>query len=133
MPKDKSPEVHIPEPMWQLAVRRTRSQAVLWHTIEQIAVHSYIQGLIDGADTEAHRREKVRMTITINGTEHEWTKGTISHEEICELAGQPVHASTTYSVKLGDDHSRSGTTCKGKTIPVDNGMIIDCIVTGSAL
>lgn len=71
--------------------------------------------------------------ITINGTEVEWPHGDhLSHEKICELAGEPAHASVTYSWRGNGDVSRGGTTYKGKSIKTETGMRISCVVTGSA-
>lgn len=71
--------------------------------------------------------------ITINGQEHEWPHDDeLSHEKICELAGQPAHASVIYCGPRKGDSQRSGMTYAGKTIKPDDDMIIDCVVTGSA-
>ena len=71
--------------------------------------------------------------ITINGSSFEWVHDDpLSHEKICELAGQPAHASVTYSWEGDGDLSRSGITHKGKSIKTETGMCIDCVVTGSA-
>ena len=71
--------------------------------------------------------------ITINGVDIEWVHADpLSHEKICELAGQPEYASVAYSWKGGGDYSRSGTTYKGKSIKTETGMRISCVVTGSA-
>lgn len=71
-------------------------------------------------------------TITVNGAEHELDDDTISHEKICELAGRPVHASVTYEGRREGDSRRSGITHSGKVIKLDDGMIFNCVVTGSA-
>lgn len=71
--------------------------------------------------------------ITVNGTEVEWPHDDVlSHEKICELAGQPVSASVTYSTPRKGDSQRSGITSEGKSIKPDDGMRISCVVTGSA-
>lgn len=71
--------------------------------------------------------------ITINGSAVGWVHDDpLDHEKICELAGQPAHASVTYSWKGEGDMSRSGTTYKGKSIKTETGMRISCVVTGSA-
>lgn len=71
--------------------------------------------------------------FAINGERHVWQGETISHEEICALAKQPEYASVTYSWReKGTDNHRSGITSKGRAITVDDGMHIDCVVTGSA-
>ena len=72
------------------------------------------------------------MQITINGVAHEWTEPEISHEQICELAGQPVYASVVYSGPRNGDMQRSGMTFKGKSIKAEDGLRIDAVVTGSA-
>jgi hypothetical protein len=71
--------------------------------------------------------------ITINGAELEWPHADpLSHEKICEMAGQPVHASVTYHGPRDGDTQRSGTTYAGKSIKTADGMVINCIVTGNA-
>lgn len=71
--------------------------------------------------------------ITINGSAVGWVHDDpLTHEKICELAGQPEHASVAYSWKGDGDSSRSGTTYKGKSIKTETGMHISCVVTGSA-
>lgn len=70
--------------------------------------------------------------VTINGAEHEVDGDKISHEQICELAGQPVHASATYEGPRHGDSQRSGITHAGKVIRIEDGMIFNCIVTGNA-
>jgi hypothetical protein len=70
--------------------------------------------------------------ITINGVEHELDGDKISHEQICELAGKPVHASVTYRGPRKGDSERSGITHAGKSIDLETGMIFTCVVTGNA-
>jgi hypothetical protein len=71
--------------------------------------------------------------ITINGAAVGWVHGDLlTHEKICELAGQPDYASVAYSWHGDGDSSRSGTTYKGKSIKTETGMHISCVVTGSA-
>ncbi len=70
--------------------------------------------------------------IKINGDPVEWSKPSISHEEICGLAGEPVSATVTYHVKLSGDAERNGITYKGESIRVANGMYITCVRTGNA-
>lgn len=83
-------------------------------------------------------REKFGFTlrmdkITINGVEHEWPHDDqLSHEKICEMAGKPVHASVTYRGRRKGDSERSGITCSGESIKSDDGLVINCVVTGSA-
>ena len=74
------------------------------------------------------------IKIVVNGREHELEEGetTISHERICEIAKQPEYASVAYSWRGDGDMSRSGSTYKGKSVEVAEGMRIDCIVTGNA-
>jgi hypothetical protein len=72
-------------------------------------------------------------TIKINGVAHQWPHDDqLSHERICELAGQPPHASVTYQGPRDGDSQRSGITHAGKSIKIDDGMIINCVVTGKA-
>jgi len=71
--------------------------------------------------------------IMINGAQHEWPHDDpLSHEDICRLAGQPTHASVAYYAPRNGDSQRSGTTYVGKTIKTEDGMVIDCVVTGNA-
>lgn len=72
------------------------------------------------------------MKITINGKEHDVETPTISHERVCELAGKPVYASLVYVGPRHGDSERSGTTYAGNSIDLEDGMIINCVVTGSA-
>jgi hypothetical protein len=70
--------------------------------------------------------------ITVNGTVHEVDGDTISHEQICALAGKPVHASATYLGPRNGDSERSGITHVGKSVKLEDGMIFNCVVTGNA-
>lgn len=70
--------------------------------------------------------------IIVNGDEHELDDDHISHEKICELAGQPVHASVTYQGPRKGDSQRSGITYAGESVKLEGGMIFNCIVTGNA-
>lgn len=70
--------------------------------------------------------------ITINGVEHEVDGSKISHEQICELAEQPVHASVVYTGPRHGDSMRSGITHAGKSVRLETGMNFDVIVTGDA-
>lgn len=71
--------------------------------------------------------------LTINGAAVGWVHDDLlTHEKICELAGEPEHASVTYSWKGDGDISRSGITHKGKSIKTETGMRISCVVTGNA-
>lgn len=71
--------------------------------------------------------------ITINEVEHDWPHDDpLSHETICGLAGQPLHASVVYFGRRIGDSERSGTTYAGKSIKSDDGLRISCVVTGSA-
>lgn len=72
------------------------------------------------------------MQIIINGKPHDHDEGAITHEQICELAGEPEYASVTYRGPSQGDNQRSGTTYKGKIVAVDDGMIFNCVVTGNA-
>lgn len=69
--------------------------------------------------------------VNVNGMEHRWDKPSITHEDICRLANEPVHASVTWSHRLRG-RSRSGMTSPGRVVPVFDGMNIDCVVTGDA-
>lgn len=84
-----------------------------------------------GAVTGFPYRDEVSK-ITINGVEHEVEGNTLSHEQICALSGQPVHASATYEGPRNGDSQRSGITHAGKVIKLEDGMIFNCIVTGNA-
>jgi hypothetical protein len=79
------------------------------------------------ADTETEGDTE----IIINGDKVPWTKPTISHEEICELANQPTYASVAYSYKVRQG-TLSGVTFKDKVVSVYPGMKFDCVVTGNA-
>lgn len=72
------------------------------------------------------------MKITINARPHELDGPKLTHEQICALAGQPVHASVVYVGPKHGDSQRSGTTHVGKSIDLEDGMQIDCVVTSNA-
>lgn len=71
--------------------------------------------------------------ISVNGGAVRWVRDDpLTYEKICELAGQPPHASVTYSAKLDGDVRRSGILSRGQSVRTTTGMRIDCVVTGSA-
>ena len=72
------------------------------------------------------------MKITINGEAHDFDGDTISHEQVCELAKEPVYASVMYEGPRHGDMRREGITHVGKTIRVEDGMDFSCVVTGNA-
>lgn len=67
------------------------------------------------------------FTIDINGKQHIVSLLTLTHEQICELAGKSSQATVTYLSGSG-----SGSTIQGQSIPVTEGMIITCVFTGNA-
>ncbi len=72
------------------------------------------------------------MKITINGRWHETFEPRFTHERICAIAGQPVHATVTYVGPRRGDARRSGVTYAGRVVEIEDGMHIDCVVTGDA-
>jgi hypothetical protein len=70
--------------------------------------------------------------IKVNGVEHELDGRLVSHEQICDLAKQPAYASVTYEGLRHDDVQRSGIMYPGKMVKLEDGMIFDCVATGSA-
>lgn len=71
--------------------------------------------------------------ITINGVPVDWVHDDpLPYEVICQRAGQPEHATVTYFAQLERDLTRSGILHKGKSVQTEEGMHIDCVVTGSA-
>ncbi|MGZ2484297.1 hypothetical protein ACVITL_002820 [Rhizobium pisi] len=74
----------------------------------------------------------VASKIKVNGVEFEVHGDMISHEQICALAGKPVHASATYLGPRKGDSERSGITHVGKSVKLEDGMSFTCVVTGNA-
>lgn len=103
----------------QLARARQKLSA---HEIQTIIRHVW------AAEEEASGQP---YRVNINGTAYEWGKPSIGHEDICRLAGEPVHASVTWSHKLRG-RTISGMTSPGRVISAFDGMKIDCVVTGNA-
>lgn len=71
------------------------------------------------------------VKIYINGERFNWGSPVITHEEVCDLVGQPSHASVTYSYKVREG-KLSGLTFSGKSVSVYPRMEFDCVVTGDA-
>ena len=71
------------------------------------------------------------LKIVVNGVRFAWAEPTISHEQICELADQPVHASATYSYRV-HEAKLSGATFKGKSVSVFPDMEFTAVATGAA-
>ena len=102
----------------------------LKHARSKLSMHE-IQTIIRHVWAAEEETAGVPYRISVNGTEHAWEPRAISHEDICRLAGEPVHASVTWSHRLRG-RSRSGMTIPGRVISVFDGMSIDCVVTGNA-
>lgn len=72
------------------------------------------------------------MNITINGTAYEVAGNSITHEQVTDLAGQPISASVTYTGPRRGDAQRSGIMSPGKTIELEDGMDFTAVRTGNA-
>ncbi len=49
-------EVSVPSTVWEMATRRSGPHVRHWHSMQEIANHAYLQGLIDGAEAITGKR-----------------------------------------------------------------------------
>jgi hypothetical protein len=90
----------------------------------------------DGVEKFRTRPTKPTVTIIVEGTEHEWSKPRISHDEVVtlEVPDYAQHPEITYSVKYtnGPNNRPEGTLAKGETVRVKDGMIFNVSETGQS-
>jgi hypothetical protein len=76
------------------------------------------------------------VTIIVEGTPHEWSKDTISYDEVVtlEVPNYPQHPEITYSVKYknGQGNKPEDTLAKGESVKVKDGMIFSVSETGQS-
>ncbi len=81
------------------------------------------------------KKEKI-VTIIVEGTPHEWTKGDITFAEVVtlEFSDYPNHPEITYSVKYkkGDNNKPEGVLVPGASVKVKEGMIFNVSKTGQS-
>jgi hypothetical protein len=80
--------------------------------------------------------EKKNVTIIVEGTPHEWTKGEISYTELVslEVPDYSSHPEITYSVpyKRGQGNKPEGILSPGASVKVKEGMIFNVSETGQS-
>lgn len=85
---------------------------------------------------EKLKTRKVKYTIFVEGTAHEWYKKMISYDEVVELEvpDYPQHSEITYSVTYSKGHSdnHTGTLAKGASVKVKEGMVFNVSETGQS-
>ena len=76
------------------------------------------------------------VTIYVEGTAHEWSKETISYEEVVtlEVPDYAQHPEITYSVKYknGHGHKPEDALAKGESVRVNEWMIFSVSETGQS-
>ena len=76
------------------------------------------------------------ITIVVNGTEHDWSKGTISYAEVVTLdvPDYAQHTDRTYSVKYtkGQSGKQEGILAPGASIRVKDEMVFTVDDTGQS-
>jgi hypothetical protein len=76
------------------------------------------------------------LTIVVNGTEHEWSKGTISYAEVVTLdvPDYAQHPERTYSVKFtkGPNAKPEGILAPGASVKVRDDMVFTVDDTGQS-
>jgi hypothetical protein len=81
-------------------------------------------------------KSKKTFTIIVEGTVHEWPKGTITYTEVVtlEVPDYAQHPEITYSVryKRGQGSKPGGTLAPGATVRVKEGMIFNVSETGQS-
>ncbi|MDA8130392.1 MAG: multiubiquitin domain-containing protein [Elusimicrobia bacterium] len=81
--------------------------------------------------------DKKPVTIIVNGTPHEWPRGSkISYSEVVvfEYSDYAQHPEITYSVKYKNGHGNKpeGTLVPSATVEVKEGMIFSVSRTGQS-
>lgn len=70
------------------------------------------------------------MKIIVNGTTHEVESSVLTFEDVIQLADESLFASVTYCRAAGP--KSEGCLSQGQSVAVQEGMIINAIVTGNA-
>lgn len=80
--------------------------------------------------------EKKTVTIVVEGTPHEWTKGEITYAEVVtlEVPNYSQHPEITYSVKYKNGHGNKpeGILSPGASVKIKEGMIFSVSETGQS-
>jgi len=80
--------------------------------------------------------DKKLVTIIVEGTPHQWTKGEITYAEVVtlEVPDYPQHQEITYSVKYkrGEGNKPEGTLSPGGSVKVKDGMEFSVSETGQS-
>lgn len=80
--------------------------------------------------------EKKMVTIVVNATPHEWTKGEITYAEVItlEVPDYAQHPEITYSVKYkkGQNDKPEGILSPGGSVKVKEGMSFNVSETGQS-
>lgn len=81
-------------------------------------------------------QEKKMVTITVEGTQHEWPKGEISYAEVVtlEVSDYPQHTEIIYAVKYkrGEGNKPEGILVPGASVKVKEGMGFSVFETGKS-
>ncbi len=84
----------------------------------------------------ANDKPKKKVTIVVEGTEHEWPKDDISYAEVVtlEVPDYAQHPEITYSVryKRGQGNKPEGTLAPGASVKVKDGMVFNVSETGQS-
>lgn len=72
------------------------------------------------------------MKIFVNGKAFMVSGDPLSYEDLCFLAEKPTDASMTYVCPRVGDSERSGILYRGRSVQPDEGMRVECMVTGNA-
>lgn len=81
-------------------------------------------------------QKKKMITITVEGTQHEWRKGDISYADVVtlEVPDYPQHTDIIYTVtyKRGDGKKPEGVLAPGALVKVKEGMRFYVSETGQS-
>lgn len=82
-----------------------------------------------------HSENPKTVTITVEGTAHEWPKGEITYAEVVtlEVPDYPQHPEISYTVKYYRAHgNKEGALAPGASIKVKEGMVFNVSETGQS-
>ena len=81
-------------------------------------------------------KEEKTVTIIVEGTPHEWSKGDITYEDVVtlEVPDYSQHPEITYSVKYKRGHGNKpeGILSPGGSVNVKEGMVFSVSETGQS-
>ncbi|MBT3880916.1 MAG: hypothetical protein HOI47_05625 [Candidatus Scalindua sp.] len=81
-------------------------------------------------------KEEKTVTIIVEGTPHEWSKGDITYEDVVtlEVPDYSQHPEITYSVKYKRGHGNKpeGILSPGGSVKVKEGMVFSVSETGQS-